>query len=288
MTLRADYTGRIGRALALIERAGETGEWPDLAALASAAALSEFHFHRIYRLMCGETPQQTLARARLGGSLPVLAGPEGIAGATASSAYATSQAYARALKALTGATPSQLRSNPAHFAAVVEAIAQPAAADGSPAPLAVAIVELAPLRLMAVQRAGDYADLNHGYARLFEVLLEQLSPEDVTGLFGVPHHDPRFTPTAECRFDCAVSTAMPAAPAAEMAVIAREGGASLCLHLSGDYDRAHAALDQLYAVAVALDLPLADALPLYAWHHDPEEVAEEDLRADLHLLLAEA
>jgi AraC family transcriptional regulator len=281
----ADYQARIGRALALIEEAGRTGDWPDLAALASAAALSEFHFHRIYRLMTGETPQQTLTRARLGGSLPALVGREGIAGATANSAYATSQAYARALKALTGATPSQLRADPAQFAQVAASLSRPAEAGG-PAPLAIEIVDLAPLRLMAVHRSGAYDDLNHGYAHLFAILLEQLAPEEVTGLYGVPHHDPRFTPAAECRFDCAVSTALAASPQRDMTVLDRPGGASLRLRLPGDYDAVHAALDQLYALALVLDLPLADHLPLYHYHHDPEEVPEAELLADLLLLLA--
>ena len=282
MAMRADYQGRIGRALALIERAGQTGDWPDLAALASAAALSEFHFHRIYRLLTGETPQQTLARARLGGSLPALAGPHGIAAATASSAYATSQAYARALKALTGATPSQLRADSARFAEVAEAIVRPAVGGGV-APLAIEIVELEPLRLMAVQRAGDYGDLNDGYAHLFELLLNQIKPEEITGLYGQPHHDPRFIAVDDLRFTCAVSTAAPVQPEADMAAHDLPGGPALCLRLQGDYDAAHGALDALYALAVALDLPLADGLPLYLYHDDPEEVPACDTVVDLYL-----
>jgi AraC family transcriptional regulator len=285
MAQRANYTGRITRVLTLIERAAQTGDWPDLAALASAAALSEFHFHRIYRLMAGETPQQTLARARLGGSLPVLAGPEGIAGATATGAYATSQAYARALKALTGATPSQLRNNPDQFAAVAEAIARPTAPDGT-APLAISIVTLEPLRLMAVERSGPLDSLNAGYGLLFDMLLQQISPEEVTGLYGIPRHDPRSTPPEEFGFACAVSTAVPVAEAGDLQAIDLPGGTSLCLKLSGDYDNAHAAIDQLYQIAVALDLVLAGDLPLFAYHHDPDEVPESELLADLHLLLA--
>ena len=171
----AHYLQRIGRVLALVEARAESGMWPDLSQMAEAAAMSEFHFHRIYRLMTGETPQQTLARARLGGSLPALAGAEGIAAATERSAYATSQSYARALKALTGASPTQLRDDPERFSQVVEALVRPAAAAAGDPPVAIEIAQLAPLRLVAVRKTGDYKELNKGYHRLFDLLMARIA-----------------------------------------------------------------------------------------------------------------
>ena len=286
MTTQAGYIARIGRALARIERGAASGDWPDLAQLAEAAAMSEFHFHRIYRLLTGETPQQTLSRARIGGSLPTLAGPEGIMGATGASAYASSQSYSRAVKALTGATPSQLRADRDLFDAVAEAIMRPAREETG-AELSIEIAELAPLRLYAVTKTGDYGELNHGYYRLFELVTAQLPVEQITGLYGVPHDDPRFRPPEECRFDCAVSTSEEVATDGELFALAVEGGAALRLRIPGDYDRVHAALDHLYRVAIALDLELADNLPINFYHRDPEETPEEDLLTDIHLVLAE-
>lgn len=288
MNRQADYLGRIERALALIEGAAGSECWPGVPDLARAAAMSEYHFHRVYRLMTGETPQQTLSRARLGGSLPALAGRGGIADGAAHSAYATNQSYARALKALTGATPSQLRADPDRFAAAVAALSVPGAGDPpmAPAPVEIAIVELAPLRLVARRNVGAYEALNGGFARLFEELMEQVGPEQVTGLYGIPHDDPRSCPPDQCRFDCAVSVDGDVAPRGGLALADIAAGPQLRLTMAGDYDRIHGALDHLYQIAIALDMPLADALPLNHYHHDPDVVAEADLRADVYLALA--
>ncbi|WFL78385.1 AraC family transcriptional regulator [Altererythrobacter arenosus] len=284
MATAADYTRRIERALARIETGAASGDWPGLAELAEAAAMSEFHFHRIYRLLTGETPQQTLSRARLGGSLPALQGSAGIMAATERSAYATSQSYARALKALTGATPSELRADRALFDEVVEGLMRPV---DDAHELTIEIAELSPLRLVATRAVGDYKDLNLGYYRLFDLLLEQIAPEQVTGLYGVPHDDPRHTPAQDCRFDCAVTTSAEVTLAGELTQIEVGGGPSLMLRIPGDYDKVHAALDHLYRVAIALELELAPVQPVNYYHHDPEEVPVEELVTDIHLMLAE-
>ena len=282
MTVAANYFQRIERALAAIEAGSASGDWPSLAHLAEAAAMSEFHFHRIYRLMTGETPQQTLSRARIGGSLPELRGKEGIMGATGASAYATSQSYARALKSLTGATPSQLQRDAGLFDEVSAAIMQPVEGGSE---MEVEIVTLTPLKLVARRAVGDYRDLNHGFESLFESVLAQIAPEDVTGLYGIPLDDPRSIPPEECRFDCAITTMAEVQPDGELRQHDRAGGSALRLRMPGDYDLAHDALDHLYRIAISLDVELADTLPLNFYHGDPETTPEEELLTDIHLML---
>ena len=48
---RSRYATRIERAIALLERSLVKGDVPSLADLAAEAAMSEYHFHRIFRLM---------------------------------------------------------------------------------------------------------------------------------------------------------------------------------------------------------------------------------------------
>lgn len=282
MNKPAYYQQRIERALALVEDASQTGDWPDLPALASAAALSEYHFHRLYRLMTGETTQQTLARARIGGSLPHLQGPDGIMGGTRASNYASSQSYARAVKALTGATPSQLRSDPSLLASVLDTIVKPGAQEGV---LSIEIVELSPVRLICARAVGDYSQLNHGFHRLFELVMEKVAPDRITGLYGIPHDDPRDTPAAQCRFDCAVTVLDAIEANGELSVVPVPARPALRLRHKGDYDQIHEALDGLYSVALILDVELAETLPLHHYHDDPDDKAEEDLLADAYLVL---
>lgn len=284
MAVAANYSARIERAIARIEEGAATKDWPDLSQLAEAAAMSEFHFHRVYRLLTGETPQKTLSRARLGGSLPALRGIDGVMAATEVSDYSSSQSYARALKALTGATPTQLRENPALFNEVVDTVMRPV--EGS-SELAIEITELSPLRLVAVRAVGDYEQLNLGYFRLFDLVLAQIAPEQVTGLYGIPYDDPRDIPAQDCRFDCAISTSVEVEPQGDLCAVTTAGGPALKLRIPGDYNLVHAALDHLYRVAIALNLELDEAQPLNFYHHDPEEVPVDQLVTDIHLMLAE-
>lgn len=59
--LEAEHADAIARACRLIEAAEKT---PDLEALASAAGLSRFHFHRVFKAMTGVTPKDYAAHCR--------------------------------------------------------------------------------------------------------------------------------------------------------------------------------------------------------------------------------
>ena len=281
---RTRYAERIERAIALLERSAGAGEPPALTDLAAAAAMSDYHFHRIFRVMTGETVGAAITRVRLGGSLPML--DESITAAAGHSGYATGQAYARALKMATGTTASDLRDDRHRRDDAAASLAGPATGTTEPAPpLTISITSFAPLRLTALRNIGDYTELNAGFGRLFELLMAQITPEEVTGLYGIPHDDPRDIPGKDCRFDCAVTTMSAIAPNGGIATIDLPGGLALCMSHAGDYDLIHARIDTLYVEAVAADLPIGDAPLTIHYHDDPDEVATADLRAAIYLPL---
>jgi AraC family transcriptional regulator len=109
---RSLYAERIACGVRALKELASRGEAPPLAALASAARMSEFHVHRIFRLMTGESVGEAITRVRLGHGLSGLAPGADLREATERSGYATSQAFSRALKDQIGATPGALRSDP--------------------------------------------------------------------------------------------------------------------------------------------------------------------------------
>ena len=62
---RADYADRIEKVVQHLSRRDPQREDPQLAELARIANLSDYHFHRIFRLMTGETPIAMVRRLRL-------------------------------------------------------------------------------------------------------------------------------------------------------------------------------------------------------------------------------
>lgn len=67
---------RLGQAAALLGQ--RLDDPPSLAELASAAAVSPFHFHRVWRAMTGETVGQSIARLRMDAAKEALAGEDRI------------------------------------------------------------------------------------------------------------------------------------------------------------------------------------------------------------------
>ena len=277
------YAERIERALQRLQSGIAAGKTPSLSELAQEAAMSEYHFHRVFRLMTGETVGAAATRLRLAGSLPALR-RDGIRQAADHSGYASSQAYSRALRAQAGVAPGELQRDATRFDEVAEALSKPAD-DG--AALRIEIVALEPLRLLAIRNVGDYAELDLAYTRLFEIVCAQMEPDAIRGIYGVPHDDPRDVPAAQCRIDCALDTGAQGQAAGELVELNLAGGAHARMFHHGDYDRIHAAIDALYDWAIANDRDIA-ARPLFVHYcDDPEQTPVEALRAEIFLPLLE-
>jgi AraC family transcriptional regulator len=256
---------------------------PNLTELAAIANMSEFHFHRVYRLMTGEPLGETVRRIRLARSLQALTHGAPVTTAAADSGYSTTQAYARAMRAQTGQSPTEAQAS---VSATAEQLRHARAANTS-APVAaidVEIVSIAPFRVLAVRNTGAYEELNSTYSRLFEIVLSDLAPEDILGIYCIQLDDSRFTPVEQCRAICGLDVGAHNNPALE----SLELGGHLYARLRhvGNYDLITSAIDKLYDhVLNETDHDLG-TVPLHIHYlDDPELVAESQLRSDLYLPL---
>lgn len=187
------YVERIERVVRHLE-AMPAESTPRLAELAEVAAMSEFHFHRVFRLLTGETVGDAVRRIRLVRALPALAARETVEEAAARSGYAARQSFARALQSGTGVTPGVARSD---IPALTDALrhARPGERSGGVIPaLAIDIASVEPFRLLAVRNTGAYEELNAAYGRLFELVGAQMSPDAIVGLYGVKRGSSSCTP----------------------------------------------------------------------------------------------
>lgn len=266
------YAQRIDRAIELLTEKLNHGSVPALEDLADAAALSKFHFHRIFRLMTGETVNEAVRRIRLAkGSATIEQST--ITNASAEAAYATSQGYARAMRGFTGMSASQ---------AVRQAdLQQLFAPRDASAPLKIELIELQPLQVLAIRNKADFADLDALFSRLFDIAG---GPEAVKGIFGVYLQDPRFADGDGCDFEAAIEIASTPDQFGEARLKEIGGGKFLSLHHAGDYDSIPLALDELtFAVMRDPTLEFRDAAPLVHYLDDPEETDPDLLRSDIHL-----
>jgi AraC family transcriptional regulator len=284
-TQRIRYAQRIEKVVRFLESSSPEAT-PNLAELAAIANMSEFHFHRVYRLMTGEPLGETVRRIRLARSLQALTHGAPVTAAAIDSGYSTAQAYARAMRAQTGQSPTEAQGSISDTAEQLRH-AREATTCAPAAAVAVEIVSIAPFRVLAVRNTGAYEELNSTYARLFELVLSELRPENIIGIYCIQLDDPRFTPADQCRAICALDVGAHKNAAIESLEI---GGHSYArLRHFGNYDLINDSIDRLYAYVLAeMDQDLSDAPQYIHYLDDPESAEESQLRSDLYLPLQDS
>ncbi len=253
---------------------------PSVEALAAKAALSPYHFHRVFRLMTGETVAAFLRRLRLARSLPTLEADGRVTDAAGAAGYATSQAYARALRTVIGGSASAARADGERLAQVALQLAQGVGG----APVAIEIISADPMRLVAVRNTRGYAELNLDFERLFDLVFATESIERLRGVHGVFERDPRETPPSEFRCLAAVELASPSVPDGVIEYVATGGLQARARHV-GDYARLLETIDGVYAACLGAGLEFGQA-PVRVHYIDTPEAAPADvLRSDIYLAL---
>lgn len=284
---RNDYLRRVDRVVALLQQAvANDAELPGLAELGHAAQLSPFHFHRVYRALTGETIGRTVARLRLLRALQWLSDPaRAVTDAALAVGYETPQAFARAFRQAFGASPSELRAQPARLAGELARLSRAPIGDAMPTSLLqVEVVSLEPFALVATRNTGDFADLAAAYEALFGWAAQHGLIECIAGIYGVPRQDRRDTPPAECEFDCALAFNAEATAGDGAVPLILGGGLWARLRHVGPYAGLEPATDALLAEWLPYSGYALRDEPLF--HHyldDPEQTPEAVLRTDVHL-----
>ncbi len=277
------YAGRIEKVLAHIEGLGETAA-PSLDELARVAAISPFHFHRVWRVMTGETVFESLRRVQMGRALSAMKDEAPVAEVAEAAGYASGQSFARSLKAFAGASASELKADPDKMAAFAAKVERGLRSQDEDAPaMDVRIVELEPLKIVAMRNVGAYESLFNGYGRLFEAIAEWAGPDSVRGIHGLWPDDPGTSPPEEFRFDCAFAVAQEGAPPDGTRWEDAPVGPCLCVRHVGDYGKLLDVIDWLYVAAMEAGMELRDA-PLFTHYiDDPETTPEDEWRTDVYL-----
>lgn len=111
------HVDRISRAEALVAGRLHEDKTLTLDEPAAAAAISKFHFHRVFRLLTGETCAGRALRLQLAAAAQALAQPDTrITEAALPTGHLSSQAFAKALKDELTVPAQALRADPERLA----------------------------------------------------------------------------------------------------------------------------------------------------------------------------
>ena len=279
----------VERAVQFIQTELHNDRAPTLDDIATSSGLSKFHFHRVYKLVTGETCQQTVTRLRLAKGTWTLQDPGmSITDAAFTAGYGSSQAFAKAIKRELTETPSALRSDPERLADTVRTLLEPNQLDDGHElqPIRIEICSLDPFEVLLVRTTDKYPELAQTYWQLVEAIGE---PQNIRAILGMPHRDIATFEDEGFVFDCAlapftVPQKLPSKlqPALTLGSIA--SGPYLLARHTGPDSTLPTTLDDLYAFALARpDFSLADVPCIHHFIDDPEKIDEAKCRTDIYL-----
>jgi AraC family transcriptional regulator len=286
---RQDYYERIVRTLVYIQR--HLDDELELENLASVAAFSRFHFHRVFRGLVGESLKEHIRRLRLERAAQRLKQQAAsITDIAFEAGFETHESFTRAFGIMFGVSPSDYRA--AHKSA-------PESASGThlddisgyhppdyAEPIPIEVKDLPSMKVVFLRHVGPYSQVGATWGRLMSWagMRGLLSPQ--TRTIGVVHDDPDITLADKIRYDAAVVVIRPVQPEGEFGVTELPGGRYAAFTHHGPYDT----LWRTYQRFFGGWLPksgheLRDAQAFEEYLNSPMNTKPEDLRTLIHIPL---
>jgi AraC family transcriptional regulator len=279
----------------------------DLERLARGAALSPFHFHRIFRGMVGETPLELHRRLRMERAAQQLLEPNTPVTTVALQAgYDSHEAFTRAFRGFYGCSPSEFRQ--ARGQERVDCarppqleIAAPSSLHFQPQPVTDIVIPFIPggasmnvevkqldaMRVAAVHHVGPYNRISEAFGRLSQLAGKAGLLASRPTMLALYYDDPEVTPETELRSDAGIvvpqSTKLPAGLDEHQLPAGRY---ACTLHI-GPYEQ----LGDTWSRFMGQWLPqsgerMAEGTSFEIYVNNPSEVPKAQLRTELYIPLA--
>ena len=236
-----DYVQRINKVVAYINN--HLDETLDLKTLANEAALSDFHFHRIFKALKGEAIGGYITRLRLEATARLLRYTAlTIEEIAFNIGYETSASLSKTFKKQYGISPTEYRTNKDTYIMKKEII-NPNLALKAPK-----IVTLEPKNLIYVALTGAYGSLDYGkaYEQLWAVIKAQKLFTKGIEPICISYDDPKITEGSLQRSDVCLAIHKSATPQEEVSCKTLAGGKYAVFFYQGSYEN----LSQVYDTAV--------------------------------------
>lgn len=294
-TTLKDYKYRIARVLAHIQ--GHLDGPLDLSALASVAAFSPYHFHRVFRGMVGETVAEHVRRLRLErAALELVSSDTAVTHLAVAAGYDSHEAFSRAFKSMFGDSPSgfrqrrpatMLRPAPSrvHYNRDGDLSQFVPVEPGGPI-MKVEIRRIEEMRVAYLRHVGPYQECGSAWERL----MLWAGPKGLMGAgtmcIGLCHDDPEITPPHQIRYDACITVDPGFTTEGEVLVKVIDGGDhAVTTHFGPytDFGETYSKLMGQWAPRHGRRLRQAPCLEVYL--NSPEETEPEDLLTDIYLPL---
>jgi AraC family transcriptional regulator len=249
--------------------------------LADIAAMSRFHWHRVFHAMTGETCAQAVRRIRLNQAASWLLRTDWpVADIAARVGYPSPQSFGRAFRASYGMSPSQFRI----FGA--EQAPQVLKRQEDHGMYEVTVETTPARRLAALPHRGPYIEIGTAFERAGAIIGARNLWGKVRGMVGVYLSDPSRIPPAELQSFAGYELVEGAAVPEDLEPVDIPDGPIARLRFRGPYAGLHRGYDYLYCNWLpnsGRDPGDAPAFEVYV--NTPGDTAPADLLTDICLPL---
>jgi len=281
---KESYFKRIDKVVGFIS--DQVDNNPSLETLADVAAISPFHFHRVYRAITGETPSGTLRRLRLAKACLLLKDTgKTVTEIAFEVGYDSSQSFAKAFRASTGFSPTEIKRTPGALDRAVKALAGLVGVPKTdPGKIEVKIVSVDPIKVIAARHLGPHKGLFQAYGAFFAHAEQAGWVGSFRGIYGIPIDDPRGMDEARCRFDCCFQFGPEVKATGPYRDETLGDGLYAVLRHVGNYDGLEDKYDFLYGPWLEASGYILRQAPFYNHYlQDPDTVPPEEWETDIYL-----
>lgn len=272
----------------------------DLMTMAEVAGISQYHLHRIYSSIYGESISNMIKRLRLhkaAGNL--ISSAMSIDQVASLSGYRHLQSFTRAFSAEFGTPPASFRQKRRHSDEAKrltllmpqelarEKISMQNVNMNSEFPVTLMQLEK-PLSLVVYPHQGSYMNIGQAFEKLSGWAgMRQLFDEN-TRMMAVYFHDPDNTPEQELRSLAGLTIAQETLPSLDepLDTYAVAAGKYAVLRFKGPYADMHRAYKWFFGIWLAQsDHEVADRPPFEEYLNDPRQVPPNELLTDIYMPL---
>lgn len=252
-----------------------------LDALADVAAMSRFHWHRVFHAMTGETAAEVVRRVRMHRATFWLVGTDlPVAEVARRVGYPTARSFARAFVEIRHATPSAFRK------AGVEVSPLHLMRKGNHAMYDVTIRPEPARHLIAVPHKGPYMHIAQAFEKLGAIVQARDLWSAARGMLGVYYDDPAAVKASDLRSHAGIVVDAGLQTPDGLDSVDLPGGETAVLRFKGHYSGLPAAYDYLYGQWLPQSGREAANSPVFeVYLNTPMDTKPEDLLTDISVPL---
>lgn len=248
-----------------------------LDALAEVAAMSRFHWHRVFHAMTGESCAEAVRRARMYRAAAALVqGDRPLRLIAGDVGYPSQQSFTRAFRAAYGLTPGAFR----HRGVLVPPHCPASKGDHPMYP--VETLDQPGRRLAALPHRGAYIRIGETFDAVAAIFSARGLWPHAHEMIGVYYDDPAAVAEGDLRSKAGIVIDEEVTLAAPLEEVRLPAGRYAVMHYKGPYPGLEAAYKYLYGDWLAgTDEEPGDHPPIEIYLNDPRNIAPEDLLTDV-------